>query len=112
MVTTFTLSPVLQHFGRERVVIIKTDASDYLSSGVLSQYDDEGVVHQIAYYGKIHTLAECIDDTYDKELIAIFSVLAEWRPECKGAAYPHQLVTDYRNLQFSMMKMILNQRQP
>jgi len=35
MVTAFTTAPALRHFDHEREVIIETDASDYVSAGVL-----------------------------------------------------------------------------
>jgi len=47
MSTAFTMAPALRHFDRERDVIIETDASEYGSTGVLSQRDDEGVLHPV-----------------------------------------------------------------
>jgi ribonuclease HI len=111
MVTAFTTAPALQHFDHEREVIIETDASDYLSAGVLSQKDDEGVLHSVAYYSKKHSPAECNYEIYDKELMAIIKALEEWRPECEGAAYPLQLITDHKNLEYFMTKNFLNRRQ-
>jgi hypothetical protein len=90
MVTAFTTAPALRHFDHEREVIIETDASDYVSAGVLSQRDDEGVLHPVAYYSKKHSPAECNYDIYDKELMAIIKALEAWRPECEGAAHPLQ----------------------
>jgi hypothetical protein len=37
MIPAFTTASGLQHFDHEREVIIETDASDYVSAGVLSQ---------------------------------------------------------------------------
>jgi len=108
MVTAFTTAPALRHFDHEREVIIETDASDYVSAGVLSQRDDEGVLHLVAYYSKKHLPAECNYDIYDKELMAIIKALEEWRPECEGAAYPLQLITDHNNLEYFMTKNLLN----
>jgi len=88
MVTAFTTAPALRHFDQEREVIIETDASNYVSAGVLSERDDEGVLHPVAYYSKKHSPAECNYDIYDKELMAIIKAPEEWRPKCKGAAYP------------------------
>jgi len=90
MVTALTTAPVLRHFEHEREVTIETDASDYVSAGVLSQYDNEGVLHPVAYCSKKHSTAECNYDIYDKELMAIIKALEEWRPESEGAAYPLQ----------------------
>jgi hypothetical protein len=111
MVTAFTTAPALRHFDHESEVIIETDASDYVSAGVLSKRNDEGILHPVAYYSKKHSPAECNYDIYDKELMAIIKPLEEWRPECKGAAYPLQLITDHKNLEYFMTKMLLNRRQ-
>jgi hypothetical protein len=38
---------------------------------MLSQYDDDGILHPVAFFSKKHSLAECKYEIYDKELIAI-----------------------------------------
>jgi hypothetical protein len=111
MVTAFTTPPALRHYDHEREVIIETDASDYVYTGVLSQRDDEGVLHPVAYHSKKHSPAECNYNIYDKELLAIIQALEEWRPECEGAAYLLQLITDHKNLEYFMTKKLLNQIQ-
>jgi hypothetical protein len=65
----------------------------------------------MAYYSKKHSPAECNYDIYDKELMAIIKALEEWRPECEGATYPLQLITDHKNLEYFMTKKLLNRRQ-
>jgi hypothetical protein len=64
----------------------------------------------VAYYLKKHSPAKCNYDIYDKELMAIIKVLNEWRPGCEGAAYPSQLITDHKNLEYLMTKKLLNRR--
>jgi hypothetical protein len=54
MVTAFTTAPALRHFDHEREVIIETDASNYVSAEVLSQRDDERVLHPVVYYSKCY----------------------------------------------------------
>lgn len=80
-------------------VVIESDASDYVSNGVLSQYDNAGVLHPVAYYSKKHTPAKCNYDIYGTELMAFMNALKEWSPECEGAAYPLQLLTDHMNVE-------------
>jgi len=111
MVTAFTTAPILRHFDHKWEVITETDSSDYVSAGVLFQRDDEGVLHPVAYFSKKHLFAECNDDIYDKELMAIIKALEQWRPECEGTAYPLQLITDHKNLEYFMTKKLLNRRQ-
>ena len=65
----------------------------------------------MAYFSKEHIPAECIYNIFDKELMAIIKALEEWRPECEGAAYPLQLITDHKNLEYFMTKKLLNARQ-
>jgi hypothetical protein len=74
----FTTAPILRHFDYDYEIIVETDASDYVSAGVLSQYDDEGLLHPIAFFSKKHTPAECNYEIYDKELIAIIRAFEEW----------------------------------
>jgi len=81
-----------------------------VSAGVLSQRDDGGRLHPVAYFSKNHMPAECNYDIYDKELMAITTALEAWRPECEGDAYPLQLISDHENLEYFMTKKLLNQR--
>jgi hypothetical protein len=110
MVTAFMTALALPHFDHGREVIVETDASNYISTGVLSQHDDEGVLHPVAYYSKKHSPAKCNFDTY-KELMVMIKALEEWRPESESAAYLLQLITDHKNLEYFMMKKLLNRRQ-
>ena len=69
------------------------------------------MLHPVAYPSRKHSPAECNYDIYDKDLMAIIKALAEWRPECEGAGYPIQLITDYKNLEYFMTKKLSNRRQ-
>jgi hypothetical protein len=111
IVTAFTTVQALRHFDYGSELIVLTGESDFVSAGVLSQRDDNGVLHPVAYYSKKHSLVECNYDIYDKELMAIIKALEEWRPECEGTAYPLQLITDHKNLEYFMTQKLLNQRQ-
>jgi hypothetical protein len=74
----FTSAPILWHFDYVQEIIVETDASDYVSASVLSQYDDAGMLHPIAFFSKKHTPAECNYEIYNKELIAIIHAFEEW----------------------------------
>ena len=55
----FTSAPILQHFDYEKAIVVETDASDYISAGVLSQPDDNGVLRPAAFFSNKHSPAEC-----------------------------------------------------
>ena len=40
------------HFDAEKEIIIETDALDYVSASIMSQHDDNGVLHPVAYFSK------------------------------------------------------------
>jgi hypothetical protein len=71
-------TPILHHFDYDCEAVVETDASDYISVGILSQYDDKGILHLVAFFSKKHSLAECNYEIYDKELMAIVRVFEEW----------------------------------
>src|SRR6266566_2610671 len=107
----FTTAPILQHFDPEKSIIVETDASDYVSTGILSQNDEEGKLHPVAFFSKKHTPAECNYEIYDKELLAIIRTFEEWRPELEGAAHPISVISDHKNLEYFMSTKQLNRRQ-
>jgi RNase H-like domain found in reverse transcriptase/Reverse transcriptase (RNA-dependent DNA polymerase)/Integrase zinc binding domain/Integrase core domain/Chromo (CHRromatin Organisation MOdifier) domain len=109
--TLFTSAPILRHFDFDRPVVVETDSSDYVSAGVLSQPDDTGVIHPVAFFSKKLTPAECNYEIYDKELLAIVRSFEEWRPYLESAPHRIQVLTDHRNLEYFMSTKLLNRRQ-
>jgi hypothetical protein len=107
----FTSDVVLRHYNPDHKIVVETDASDYVSGGILSQYDEEGVLHPVAYFSKKHNPAECNYEIYDKELMAIVRAFEEWRPELEGSTYPVEVITDHKNLEYFMSTKQLSRRQ-
>ena len=91
--------------------MVETDASNWASGGVLSQYDDDGKLKPVAFFSSKHTAPECNYEIYDKELLAIIKALEEWRSELQGTEEPFEIITDHKNLQTFMSTKQLNQRQ-
>lgn len=109
--SAFVNAPVLMPFDWTKEVILETDASDYVSAGALSQYDDNGVLRPVAFFSKKHTPAECNYEIYDKELLAIIRCFEEWRPELEGCELPVRILTDHRNLEYFTTTKQLDRRQ-
>ena len=63
--------PILCHFDLNKQCFIKTDFSDYVNAGVLSQMDEDGLLHPIAYFSRRMAPIEYHYEIYDKELLAI-----------------------------------------
>jgi hypothetical protein len=108
---TFTSAPILARFDPDRDIIVETDASDYVSTGVLSQYDDDNILYPVAYFSKKHSPAECNYEIYDKELMAIMRAFEEWRPELQSIINPIRVLSDHKNLEYFTTTKLLNRHQ-
>jgi len=58
--------------------VVKTDLSNYITGGILSQYNKKGVLHSVAYFSKWLSPAKCNYKIYDKELLAIIRCFEQW----------------------------------
>jgi hypothetical protein len=107
---TVASAPTLRPFDWTKEAILETDASDFVSGRVLSQYDEEGILRPVAFFSKKHSAVECNYEIYDKELLAIIRCLEEWRPELEGTESPIRILSDHRNLEYFMTTKMLNRR--
>ena len=67
----FTSAPVLAMWHEERETVLETDASRWATGGCLSQFDENGILHPVAYYSKKLSPTECNYDIHQKELLSI-----------------------------------------
>ena len=108
----FTSRPILKDFDPDLEIMVETDAYNYLSAGILSQYDKQtGILHPVAFFSKKHSPAECNYEIYDKELMAIIQCLEEWRAELESTLHLIQILCDHKNLEYFMSTKLLNRRQ-
>ena len=95
---TMTKASVLRHFNLNRQVILETDASNLVTDEILSQYDNEGVLHSVTFYNKSMILTECNYYIYDKELLAIICCFEHWYLKLKHTDLLIQVFTDHQVL--------------
>lgn len=104
-------APILSYFSPELETFLETDSSDYVSAGVLSQRDKDGVIKPVAYFSKALSPAECNYEIYDKELLAIIRCFEQWRAELQSVDLPTKVLTDHKSLEYFMTTKKLNRRQ-
>jgi len=66
---------ILKHFDLIRKVILKTDFLNYVNDNVLSQYDDDKILHSIVFYSKNMISVKCNYEIYNKKLLIIICCL-------------------------------------
>lgn len=108
----FLSAPILAYFDPEKETWIETDASDFVTAGVLSQMHN-GILRPVAFLSKKMSAAECNYMIYDKELLAIICAFKLWKPEVMSLApeNPVKVFTDHKNLEYFMSTKQLTRRQ-
>ncbi len=99
MITTL----VLKHFNSIREVILKINFLNYVNNKVLSQYDDEDILHSMIFYSKNMIFVECNYEIYDKELLTIIQCLKHWHFKLKCTDISIKIFIDHLNLKYFMI---------
>ena len=89
---------ILAHFDPDLEYIIKTDSSNYVLGGVLSQYNKNSKLYLIAFLSQKLAPAKSNYEIYNKELLIIVKYFKQWRLEFKGLLFLIHILTDHKNL--------------
>jgi transposase InsO family protein len=106
-----TSTPILKAPEDNKPFRLEADSSDMATGAILSQQGLEGKWHPIAFYSKSLNATERNYEIYDKELLAIVRAIEEWRYLLEGTAFPFEVWTDHKNLQYFRAAHKLNRRQ-
>lgn len=102
---------MLAHFDPRKKTVLETDASDYVTAAILSQYDDTGLLRPVAFMSKKMLPAECNYEIFDKELLAIVNAFETWTAELGSVEAPTIVLSDHKNLELFTTTKKLNRRQ-
>ncbi len=94
---------VLKHFNLIRKAILKTNFLNYVNDEVLSQYDDEDILHSVIFYSKNMIFAEWNYEIYDKKLLIIICCLKHWCLELKCMNISIKIFINHLNLKYFMI---------
>ena len=103
----FTSAPILTHWIPNAQLIMETDASDYTLTAILSIINKDNEVHPVIFHSHTFTAAELNYNIHDKELLAIFEAFKIWWHYLEGPAYPIDIVTDCKNLEYFSTTKVL-----
>jgi hypothetical protein len=92
--------PVLAHPDPAKAYYLETDASGAAMGAVLSQRQEDGRLHPIAYMSQSFAGAEQNYDTHDKALLAIIKAFEFWQIFLEGTRDPITIFSDHWNLEY------------
>ena len=90
--------------------MLEIDSSDWMTDEVLSQHDDDEVLHSMIFYNKSLNLAEINYHIYDKKLLIIIRYFEHWRPELAYTKLFIQIFIDHQVLKTFMKNKQLTRR--
>ena len=108
---SFVSAPILKHFDHLQPAILEADASDEALGGIVSQYDENGILHPCAFHSRKFNPAERNYEIYDKEMLAIVECMDKWRYYFEGSEHQLTVLTDHRNLVWFTETKNYNRRQ-
>jgi len=103
----FTSAPILMHWVPDALIIVETDASDYMISGIISIHGEDDEIRPVTFHLHTLTMPELNYNTHDKELLAIFKAFKSWQHYLEGSSTPIDIITDHKNLEYFCTTKIL-----
>ncbi len=98
----FTFKIFLCHYNSDHKIVIEIYALNYVFKDILSQYDENEILHSVAYFSKKHNSVECNYKIYDKELMIIVCAFKKWWSKLEDFIYSVEMITNYKNLEYFM----------
>ena len=102
---------ILRHFNSKKQAVLKIDSFDWMTDEMLSQHDDDEILHSMTFYSKSLNLAEINYHIYDKELLIIIHYFEHWRSELAHTKLFIQIFIDHQTLKIFMKNKQLTCRQ-
>ncbi len=107
----FTFKIILHHYNSDHKIVIKINALNYVFKNILSQYDENEILHSVTYFSKKHNSVECNYKIYDKELIIIVCTFKKWWSELEDSIYFVEMITNHKSLEYFMLIKQLSHHQ-
>ena len=87
----FTTALVLTHWIPDTQITVKTDASDYVLTAILSITTPSSELHPIVFHSQTFM---CNYNVHDKELLTIVEAFTCWQHYLEGSGTPIDVVTE------------------
>ncbi len=107
----FTFKIILHHYNSDHKIVIEIDALNYVFKNILSQYDENEILHSVAYFSKKHNSIKCNYKIYNKEFMIIVCTFKKWWLKLKDSIYSVKMIMKHKNLKYFMLTKQLSYHQ-
>ncbi len=107
----FTFKIILCYYNSDHKIVIEINALNYVFKDILSQYDENKILHSVAYFLKKHNSVECNYEIYDKKLMIIVYAFEKWWSELEDSIYSVKMFRNHKNLEYFMLTKQLSHHQ-
>ncbi len=107
----FTFKIILHHYNSDHKIVIEINALNYVFKDILSQYNENEILHSVAYFSKKHNSVKCNYKIYDKKLMIIVRAFEKWWSKLEDFIYSVEMITNHKNLEYFMSTKQLSYHQ-
>jgi len=98
----FSFKIILCYYNSDYKIVIEINALNYMFENILSQYDENEILHSVTYFSKKHNSIKCNYKIYDKELMIIVYAFEKWQSKLKNFIYSVEMIMNHKNLKYFM----------
>ncbi len=98
----FTFKIILHHYNSNHKIVIEINALNYVFKDILFQYDENEILHSIAYFSKKHNSIKCNYKIYDKKLMIIVHAFKKWWSKLENFIYSVEMITNHKIFEYFM----------
>ena len=80
--------------------MLEIDFLDYINGNILSQPNNNSLLHFVAFYNKNLDFAKCNYNIYNKKFLVIICTLEKWQLKLKNTEIPIQIFINYKNFEY------------
>ncbi len=107
----FTFKIILHHYNSDHKIVIEINALNYVFKDIFFQYDENEILHLVAYFLKKHNSVKCNYEIYNKELMIIVCTFEKWWSELEDFIYSVEMIMNHKNLKYFMSTKQLSRHQ-
>jgi hypothetical protein len=90
-------------------MVVETDVANLIVIvGALSPYDDDDILHPVAYFSRKHSPAKINYEIYDKELLAIVQAFKAWCTLLEVSPHTIEVISNHQNLTYFTTNCLFN----